>query len=73
MVGFSHSLALQMHKTELLMITGRHIFLQVDMSIGNEIIRTKSSVRYMEIKLDPRLTIQYTANRPRISLDSSED
>ena len=30
-----------MHKTELLLITVGHIPLQVDMSIGNEVIRTK--------------------------------
>ena len=29
------------------------------MSIGNELIRTKSSVRYLEIRLDPRLTFLY--------------
>ena len=43
----SHGLDLAMDKTELLLITGRRIHLQVDMSIENEVIRTKSSVRYL--------------------------
>ena len=51
----SHGLDQAMHKTELLLITGHHIPLQVDMSIGNEVIRTKSSVRYLGIRLDSRL------------------
>ena len=38
---------------------GRRIPLDVEMSIGNEIIRAKSSVRYLGIRLDPRLTILY--------------
>ena len=50
---------LAMHKTEILLITGRHIPLHVDMAIGNEVIRTKSSVTYLEIRLDPRLTFSY--------------
>ena len=40
-----------MHKTELLLITDRHIPLHMDM--------TKSTVRYLEIRLDPRLTFSY--------------
>lgn len=63
----SSGLDLAMHKTELLLITGRRIPLHVDMSIGNEVIRTKSSVKYLGIRLDPRLTfsyqIQYSANK----------
>ena len=41
----SHGLDLAMHKSELLLITGCYIPLHVEMSIGNEVIRTKSSVR----------------------------
>ena len=52
----SHGLELAMHKTELLLITGRRIPLHVEMSIGNDVIRTKSSVRYLGMSLDPRLT-----------------
>ena len=54
----SHGLDLAMNKTELLLITGRRIPLQ-EMSIGNEPIRTKSCVRYLGIRLDPRLTFMY--------------
>ena len=32
----SHGLDLTMHKTELLLITGHHILLQMDMSIENK-------------------------------------
>ena len=48
----SHGLDLVMHKMELLLI-----LLHVEMSIKNELIRTKSSVIYLEIRLDPRLGI----------------
>ena len=47
-----YDLDLAMHKTELPLITGRHIPLQLDISIGNEVIRAKSSVRYLGIRLD---------------------
>ena len=63
----SHGLDLAMHKTELSLITSRHIQLHVDMTIGNEIIRTKSSVRCLGIRLNLILTflylIQYSANK----------
>ena len=49
-----HGLDLAMHKTELLLITGRCIPLHVEMSIGNEVIRIKT---YLGIRLDPRLTL----------------
>ena len=56
-----------MHKTKLLLITGRRIPLHVEMSVGNEVIRIKNSVRYLEIRMDPRLTfmyqIQYSGNK----------
>ena len=45
----SHGLDLAMHKTEILLTTGRHIPLQMDMSIGNEAIKARSSVRYLGI------------------------
>ena len=63
----SNGLGLAMLKTELLPITARHIPLYVDMRIGNEVISTKSSVRYLGIRLDSRLTysyqIQYLTNK----------
>ena len=46
---------------ELLLITDHHISLHVDMNIGNEVIRTKSSVRYLVVRLDPRVT--FSANK----------
>ena len=55
----SHGLVLAMYKTELLLITGHRIPLHVAMSIGNVVIRTKSSVRYLGIRQDPRLTFLY--------------
>ena len=58
----SDGLGLAMHKTELLLIP-----LLMDMCIENDVSRAKSSVRYLEIKLDPRLTysyqIQYSASK----------
>ena len=47
-----HGEDLAMLKAELLLIIGRHIPLLVDMTIGNELIRNKSSVRYLGIRLD---------------------
>ena len=37
----SHVLDLPKHRTEFLLITAHNIFLQVDMSVGNEEIRLK--------------------------------
>ena len=68
-VTWLDSLGLDMaiHKTELLMLTGRHIPLLVDISIGHEVIGAKNSVRYLGIRLDPRLKflylVQYSANK----------
>ena len=55
----SHGLDLVMHETELLLITGHRIPLHVEMNFGNEVITTKSTVRDLEIRLDPRLTLMY--------------
>ena len=64
-----YGLDLVMHKTELLLITGRCIPLHVIMSIENEGIRTKSSVRHLGIRLDPILSfmyqIQYSASKTK--------
>ena len=63
----SHDLYLAMHKTELLLITGRRIPLHVEMCIRKKVIRTKSSIRYLGIRLNPRLTFiyqfQYSASK----------
>ena len=55
----THGLGLAMHKTELLLITARRIPLHEDMSIGNEVIRTKSSEKYLGTRLDPSLRFMY--------------
>ena len=55
-------LALVMHKTELLLLIGRYIPLQVDKSIGNEVI-SKTFGNKTDI-----FSIQL--RKPRISLDS---
>ena len=63
----SHGLDLAIHKTELLLTTGRHY----PLACGNEYwkrgIRTKNSVRYLGIRLNPKLKfmyqIQYTASK----------
>ena len=52
----SHGLDLVIHKTELLLIIGRQGGEHVNMSIKKEVIRTKSSVRYLGKRLDARLT-----------------
>lgn len=57
------------HNTEILLITGFQIPLIVDINIGNEITKTKNSLKYLGIRLDPRLIfadqIQYLANKAR--------
>ena len=53
----SHGLDLAINKTELLLITGLHITFHVDMSIGNKIIRSKSSVRYLGIRTGSQANI----------------
>ena len=53
----SHGLDLAMQKIELLLITGCHILLQVNMSIGNVVIRTKNSVSH------PIMYVKYYATQ----------
>lgn len=52
----SHGLQLAMHKTELLLLTRRHIPIEIDMHVGDLIIPTKTSTKYLGIRLDPKLT-----------------
>lgn len=51
----SHNLKLATEKTELLIITRKHIPLEVDMRVLSETIITSKEVRYLGLKLDPRL------------------
>ena len=47
---------------EMLLVTGLYMPLQVNINTGNEIIRTKSSVKYLEIRLDPSLKFADQSN-----------
>lgn len=62
-----HGLQLATHKTELLLITRRHIPVEIDIQIGEITIPTKTSVNYLGIRLDSKLTysnqIQYATNK----------
>ena len=59
----SHGLDPAMYKIELLLITGHRILLHVEISIGNEVIRIKSLVRYLDPKLMFLYQIQYSASK----------
>lgn len=63
----SHNLKLATEKTELLIITGKHIPLEVDMRVLSETIRTKRRLTYLGLRLDPRLTfraqLEYAASK----------
>lgn len=51
----SHNLKLATEKTELLIITGKHIPLEVDMRVLSGTITTSRSIKYLGLKLDSRL------------------
>ena len=52
----SHGLQLAMHKTELLLLTKRHIPVEIEMNIGDLVTPTMSSIKYLEVRLDSKLT-----------------
>lgn len=52
----SHGLRLATQKTEVLLLTRRHIPVEIDIDIGDISIRTKRCVNYLGIRLDPKLT-----------------
>lgn len=52
----AQGLELATEKTELLLITRRQIPLQVEMRVCDQPIITQTSVRYLGIRLDPKLT-----------------
>lgn len=60
----AHGLQLATQKTELLLLTRRHIPTEVEMHIDNEKIVTQKFIKYLGIRLDTKLTysaqIQYT-------------
>lgn len=51
----SHGLELATHKTELLLLTRRHIPTKIDMEVDDVIIRTKEAVTYLGMRLDTKL------------------
>lgn len=51
----SHGLELATHKTELLLLTKRPIPVGIEMSIDEVLLTTKSCVKYLGIRLDPKL------------------
>lgn len=52
----AHSLQLAMQKTELLLLTRRHIPVEIGIQIYDEIITTQKSIKYLGIRLDSKLT-----------------
>ena len=52
----SHGLQLATQKTELLLLTRRHINVEMEMRVSNEVIKTQKAVKYLGITLDPKLT-----------------
>lgn len=54
----SHSLKLATEKTELLIITRKHIPVEVDMRVLSETIKTRRWIKYLGLRLDPRLTFR---------------
>lgn len=52
----SHGLELAMQKTEVLLLTKRHINVEIEIPIGDLIIPTKSCIKYLGMRLDTKLT-----------------
>lgn len=52
----SHGLQLATHKTELLLLTRRHIPTEIDVRLDDLVIRTTKSINYLGIRLDSKLT-----------------
>lgn len=63
----SHGLQLATQKTEVLLLTRRHIPVEINIDIGDITIQTKRCINYLGVRLDPKLTysnqIQYAANK----------
>lgn len=51
-----HGLELATHKTELLLLTRRHIPLEVDMQVDNITMKTQKSIKYLGVRLDSKST-----------------
>lgn len=52
----SHNLKLATEKTELLIVTGKHIPLEVNMRVLSDTIKTSKWIGYLGLRLDSRLT-----------------
>lgn len=63
----AHGLSLATQKTELLLLTRRHIPTTIDFNIGETTLHTKQCVNYLGIRLDPKMTfsnqIQHAATK----------
>lgn len=63
----SRGLQLAAEKTELVMLTKRHIPLEINMQVSDQVIRTTRTLNYLGVRLDPRMTfwaqIHYAAKK----------
>jgi len=63
----SHGLKLATEKTELLIITRKHIPVEVDMRVLSETIKTSKGLKYLGLRLDSKLTfntqLEYAAKK----------
>lgn len=63
----SHGLTLAAEKTELILLTRKHIPLEVDMLVNSETIKTSKVLKYLGIRIDNKLTywaqIQHAAKK----------
>lgn len=63
----AHGLKLAMPKTEIVLLTSKHIPIILGMRVGDKSIVTKHAFKYLEVRLDTKLTywthIKYTAEK----------
>ncbi len=62
-----HNIQLTTEKTELLLLTNKHVPLEISMQTTTDILKTQKAVNYLGVRLDPRLTfwvqIQHAAGK----------
>ena len=70
MVRISRSAADHAQKLELLLLTRRHIPVQIDINMGDLVIPTETSIKYLGVRLNSKLTyseqIKYATARAAI-------
>ncbi|KRK05526.1 uncharacterized protein Dyak_GE29138 [Drosophila yakuba] len=70
----SHDLKLADEKSELLLVTRKRIPLEIDMRVGENVIRTRKDIKYLGVRLDSKLTfsshIQETRKRATVTTKS---